>query len=282
VRHVPSGSRVDANDNVFDSSGTMVQHYEPCPYPAILGNLQGTSSSSSDDGAPPPNIGHDWVEFTYQYLSGASGFNALTGDIQVPPYPYPNTIFNTQTLYFFTALEPVFNAFPLLQPVLEFGLVDDGCPSTHYCINDYFLTGNNNVYYGDYVIVTPGDSIETSMRVSSTAYFDGISFNNWTIFAKDQNTGSYAEGTFSVIQNDYMTFAAPSVMEVYDINYCSQYPNNSLIYFTSLELFRPGYLWTDYDSVSLNMSQQVDSGDSPNCGYSIADSNSYAYSHLYY
>jgi hypothetical protein len=110
VHDVPNGAQVDDNDNV--TTNGVVTHFEPCQYPVIS-----TPSASLASSAPSPTIGHAWVESIEQDQSG-QGFNLLEVNSQIPGIPcYPG---DQQTIYLFNGLEPVFNAFPLIQPVIGY------------------------------------------------------------------------------------------------------------------------------------------------------------------
>jgi len=261
VHDVPNGAQVDDNDNV--TTNGVVTHFEPCQYPVIS-----TPSASLASSAPSPTIGHAWVESIEQDQSG-QGFNLLEVNSQIPGIPcYPG---DQQTIYLFNGLEPVFNAFPLIQPVIGYVYLS-GNTGTQLEIAAVVLTSSNNTGSSINTNVNPGDKVDMAMWVISNKPVVG---KTWQIQIVDQANGQFAAIQFTTTAD--MNAATPAVLEVYNVSQCEDYPTPACFekgssVFSSITLAVPcaANEWTSYCGVGFapfphNPSPSLN----PQCGYGI-------------
>lgn len=233
VVEIPDGAQVFQHDRSFTvifADGEEIEYEEdircrPESLPErILAILQA-------EGLPVPDerLAHGWQAWTTYYHQ--SGINSFPGYFTVPDIP-EETTFN-QILYIFTGLQNInwvpepygpepWGKFDIIQPVLElFGKEGWQLQSWYVPLPGMAKTSRT-------MNVNPGDNIFGNMTLTGPS--------SWTIISQSTETGEAV--TLDVTNEDVLVSQpwAYTTLEVYNVDGCSQYPDNDIL-FTDMDMY---------------------------------------------
>jgi len=279
VHEIPNGARVvvgaDGNttgDVIKD--GAVIAHYEPCSEapvstrhmaseqdPAIAPGHEPTIKSGR---APVPSF-NGWVADAQEYLSLSASDNIdwESGEFVVPNNPSVNG----GTIFLFNGIEPTGENW-ILQPVLQYGPSAAG-GGNYWAIASWFV-GTGGAYYSPLETVYPGDTIYGRTQQTGTG-----STLTYTTEASDLRTGAYSY--INVYSTGlHWTWAFAGVLEVYNVNSCSQLPSSGYNLFNYNGVYH-GYPY--YDDVAPAFTGDVfQSG----CGDWVYTNNTNDYAYIFY
>lgn len=230
-----------------------------CQYPhydrrgRVVSNVQGETDSNVQLKTMSPSISHSWIE-AYATTTSTS-YGVLNATWTVPASPTSN---DDQTLFFFPGMVDTNDELSIIQPVL--GWNSDysdawGIASWNCCLSGI-------TYESSPVSVSSGDTILGTLQPSC---FTGVeSCRSWNIYTYDLTTGKSTSLTLSPSEGQTFNEVFAGAVEVYSVAQCSDYPPQTGIIFSGLELYDyKGNLIGSPDWSFINYS----SGLTPQCNY---------------
>ena len=236
VHEVPHLGAIDGQGSVFDATGTLVAHHDPCAYaPQPSASFATESVSRAANGSVPST--HGWLEGVQQTLpAGATTWNFYQSYISVPPEPREKS---DQTLYYWGGVQPASND-QVLQPVLQWGPSEAG--GGRYWAFASWKVGKSGAYHTPLMRVSAGDVLLTQVYLRSAEdkcvaapgplglHSVCGTFYTWAILGIDLSSGQ-EEGqwvqltpsdpwTGSSGDNEPMTFLFPAVYEAWNQHAC--------------------------------------------------------------
>lgn len=242
VHEVPNGAKVVIGANGEPTGDVMLKgklfaHYDACSEAPISTRHPASAELKSLKQAPVPSF-NGWVEDSQESLSLGSSDNIdwESGEWTVPSNPSVNG----GTIFFFNGIAPTAQDW-ILQPVLQYGVSAAG-GGNYWAIASWFGGGPSGTYYhSPLVTVTPGDTLYGYSE--QTASGSTLDYNSE---AYDLTSGAYS--WISIWSSGlHWTVAYEGVLEVYNVNSCSQLPASDYAYFYDNYVYN-GYPGYNYDS----------------------------------
>jgi hypothetical protein len=215
IYSAPNGADIDMAHGNIRVNGKLIQHFEPCPEPAIRTRPDRTGNAPSPSALPVPGAAPGgWVEGAEVDGGIPSGksFNQITSTWNVPPKPP----MQGALIYIFDGLEPSDQS-EIVQPVLQYGVGPKGGGANDWNIASWLVANGNAVVVSPLVTVNPGDQLYGYVQVTSQT---GNQLN-WRIQIQDNTSGWYTWATFSYIGNPW-NHAYTGILEAYGVTDCSQ------------------------------------------------------------
>jgi hypothetical protein len=267
VVHLAEGDELRPAQHVILHADGTTSPMPACGYPHY--RADGETVHGDERGVYPLNIIHSWIvgaecvagSTTIDNVppcgTAASSFTALSAQWSVPPAPASN---DGQTLAFFPGLEDIsVPTTAILQPVLAWN--DDftsawGIASWNCCIN-------GTSYESTPQQVSSGDTING--LIGCHAYLGGACIL-WNITINDLENGGSSEFKFaSDPSSPIFNWAFAGVLEVYNIQQCSDFPPNGSISFNNIQL-ESNVMVIQSPTWAINNFLPV--GSTPQCSYS--------------
>jgi len=241
VHEIPNGAKVVIGENGEPTGDVMLKgelyaHYDACSEAPV---------STRHSAVAPKTLAHapgvpfnGWVEDSQEDLGLSSSDNVdwESGEFYVPNNPSVNG----GTIFLFNGIAPTAENW-ILQPVLQYGPSAAG-GGNYWAIASWFV-GTGGAWHSGLETVRPGDTIygytEQTAKGSSLDY---------TSEAYDLTSGAYS--WISIYSTGlHWTWAYEGVLEVYNVNSCSQLPSSGYAYFFNNAVYH-GYPAYDYVSPS--------------------------------
>ena len=175
----------------------------------------GQAGYGDEKGAKDPDISHAWI--VSLSMTTTSSFGFLSAEWSVPPTPAVNS---GQTLYYFPALEDFKDVVTIIQPVLGW---NSDYPSA-WGIASWNCCKSGTTYEATPQRVSPGDTILGYM--SNTCPRGTLSCSRWNVVTSDLQNGKSSQLLMTSSFGQTFNWAFGGVLEVYNVTYCSNYPNN--------------------------------------------------------
>jgi hypothetical protein len=217
--------------------------------------LSPLNPSEEAKGEEPPFIGHSWMVDIEAYTS--TSFGEITSEFKVPKAP---TSHDNQTIYLFPGLQDYNSAKTetILQPVLGWDA---------YYTNAWGIASWNCCVKGTLYVSTPepaktGDTIYG--EVINQCKSGTLECTKWTVKTEDKTTGAFSDLHNESNFGQTFNWAFGSVLEVYNVAKCSDYPQGGSLESTGVTLYNDKFQKiTPTWYLSLD-----DKGGSPQCNYS--------------
>jgi len=275
----PSCVQQVAKDDILRPDELAIYHADgssdpmpACAYPhyAVDGTLMSKELASVNSGSgksgEPPYIGHSWMVDVD--VTTSSSFAAITSEFKVPKAPSSN---DGQIIYLFNGFQelPEVKQETILQPVL-------GWNTPYYKkAKEWSITSWNCCTSGT-LYVSPGEGVNTGDtiygEVVNQCSAGTLECGKWTIYTEDKTNGAwtklYNESNFGQIFN----WAFASVLEVYYVSRCSDYPQGGGLESTDVSLYNDKF--QKYSKVGWGLQLPDGSHPSPNCNYGAYLDNS--------
>lgn len=240
----------------FTSKGKLVP-LEPASeaLPPSKGELIALNpSAESESVKPPPYIQHSWMVDMETYTS--SSYGEITSDFVVPKAPSSN---DGQVIYLFPGFQDYNSTktVTILQPVLGWN---------SYFTNQWGIASWNCCVKGTTYVSTPkpaktGDKIYG--QVINQCKSGTLECSKWTVKTEDKTSGVSSNLTNESNFGQTFNWAFGSVLEVYYVTKCSDYPVGGGLESTNVTLYDDTFHKV---SPSWNMYLDDKSG-SPQCSY---------------
>ena len=270
VHEIPNGAKVVIGADGQPTgdvmlNGSLFAHYDACSEaPVSTRNTVATTPKTLEHAPVVPSF-NGWVEDSQEDLSLSSSDNIdwESGEFYVPNNPSVNG----GTIFLFNGIAPVGEEW-ILQPVLQYGPSAAG-GGNYWAIASWFV-GTGGAWHSPLETVKAGDTLygytEQTAKGSTLDYFSE---------AYDLTSGAYS--WISIYSSGlHWTWAYEGVLEVYNVNSCSQLPTSDYAYFFNNEVYH-GY--PAYDHVAPAFVGDVfQSG----CNDWTYVNNSYDYAYLLY
>jgi len=221
VQHVDQSEELQQDGNIKRADG-KIRPVAACAYPHFL--KSGVRVEATGRAIHLPEVYNGYLQLVSATLT--SGTNELTAYMTVPPNP---TTQSGQTLYFFPGLEDAQDVVTILQPVLGW----DGFGANNWTIASWNCCKSGTTYYGNDVVVKPGDLIYGTMVNTSG--------QNWTISATDETQTSLASAVLKT--NGYkqvFDWVFAGALETYGVSSCAQFPKTGPISFADIQAYVGG------------------------------------------
>ena len=219
--HVQKGEALEADGYTVDHSDGSKTKHAKCQRP----NYDRSGNSADPKHYAPPIVG-GWVGDANEVISNVTWFS--TG-WSVPSAPSSH---DGQVVYFFPAIEPSSTGDQIIQPVLGWNFW--GSDGNNWRVASVWCPGSGSCGWdGDY-LVSAGDSLSGYMYPSS---------GNWEI---GMNVNGTAKSFFTKAISETMDWVFGGVLEAYDIQKCSDYPNGSSgsTTFSGIDILQNGSTFT--------------------------------------
>jgi hypothetical protein len=241
VHEIPNGAKVVLGDDGNPTGdvmlhGAVIAHYEACSEAPV--STTHTVSPVNMPGRVPSTPFNGWVEDSQEDLSlGASdNIDWESGEWAVPSNPSANG----GTIFLFNGIAPTAQNW-ILQPVLQYGVSAAG-GGNYWAIAAWFV-GTGGAWHSPLETVKPGNTLDGYTEQTATG-----STLDYKSEAYDVTTGAYS--WLSVWSSGlHWTVAYEGVLEVYNVDSCSQLPASDYDYFYSSYVYH-GYPAYDYVSPS--------------------------------
>jgi len=260
VQSLAVGERLLADGRVQHADGMAEEHAAVCGYPHYAPNgMPRRPVGAAKSNAVPSTVGapqqNGWVEYTNVVSNSAYG--AMKATWTVPPAP---NVDEGQLLYFFPGLEDVSVGESILQPVMSWYQGQWQMASWNCCING--VTTNS-----PQINVKPGDSIYGS--ITSTCAPGVASCPTWTVLSLDLSTGFSTILGGAPSEGQVFNWGFGGVMEVYYVNGCEDYPPDSKLNLSSIQLFDQNFRPVENPAWTVGVGYTP-----PDCGYKVLENPS--------
>eukprot|EP01094_Clydonella_sp_ATCC50884_P009930 TRINITY_DN1946_c0_g1_i1.p1 TRINITY_DN1946_c0_g1~~TRINITY_DN1946_c0_g1_i1.p1 ORF type:complete len:328 (+),score=73.22 TRINITY_DN1946_c0_g1_i1:59-1042(+) len=202
------------------------RHRTPaCPYDlSRYVNTREPNSAPSSRPARAPEVSHGWQAYTAWDYTGTGGISSFVGNFSVPDLPPQPT--RDQILYIFTGLQNInwipepnnplpTQAFDIIQPVLQY----PGVHGSYWSIRSWYVTILSGAFASSEVKVPAGDVIFGNMtQTGPTTWF----IESYSYAAKQSTNATVSHKRLALQPWAYCT------LEVYNVDECSQYPDNAI------------------------------------------------------
>lgn len=220
------------------------------------GELIRLSPGGDEDSKKPPYIGHSWMVDLEAFTS--SSYGKITSKFKVPKAPSSH---DGQIIYFFPGMQDDKDVKTIIQPVL-------GWNTPYYKTAGVWSITSWNCCTKGTVFVSPGEKVNTGDTIYGEIYDQcsggTLECSKWTIYTEDETTGVwtklYNESNFGQTFN----WAFGSVLEVYSVKNCSDYPVGGALVSNDVTLYND-----QFKVVSPTWYVGLPAGKSatPQCGY---------------
>lgn len=214
VHEVPKGAKIVIGENGEPTGdvmlkGQVIAHYDQCSEAPISTRHMASENTPGHTPGPPFN---GWVEDSQESLSLGSSDNIdwESGEFYVPSAPSVNG----GTIFLFNGIAPTAQNW-ILQPVLQYGPSAAG-GGNYWAIASWFV--GSSAWHSPLEGVNSGDTLYGFTEQTATG-----STLDYTSEAYDLSTGAYS--WISIWSSGlHWTVAYEGVLEVYNVNSCSQLP----------------------------------------------------------
>jgi hypothetical protein len=271
VHEIPKGASVVVGSDGKTTGdvlkdGAVIAHYDPCTEePISTRHMASEQNPMKTPGHAPIPTFNGWVADAQENVSlGASdNIDWMSGEFVVPNNPSVNG----GTIFLFNGIEPTGENW-ILQPVLQYGPSAAG-GGNYWAIASWFV-GSGGAWHSPLETVYPGDTIYGRTQQTGSG-----STLTYTSEASDLRTGAYSY--INVYSTGlHWTWAFAGVLEVYNVNSCSQFPSSGYAYFNYNGVYH-GY--PGYTNVPLALNGDVfQSG----CSDWVYTNNTYNYDYIFY
>ncbi len=265
----PACVHVVPNNAIVSANGTVV-------VPGVMReNIQLACSQKT---IPPATNGYV-VDGNDLLSTSSNSINELIAYWTVPPNPTTCSSSSDQILFFWNGLEDNGNDTygVLWQPVLSHGY-NGGSYGCYYYINVWFLDNGNSM-------ITPGFTVYPGDTIFAELYYEGTVGGTccyWYGEIADQTSGHLGveseQGQTGPGTYYQMYWAFGGVLEVANVNSCSEYPNGSSGYTEFYNILMYDSTWT---AVSPSWTSFVTS-QTPGCNFGTSYPSNGSYLYLYY
>lgn len=268
VHEIPNGGKVVIGKDGQPTgdvmlNGALFAHYDMCSEAPVSTRHALTAPKTLQHAPGTPFNG--WVEDSQEDLALSSSDNIdwESGEFYVPNNPSVNG----GTIFLFNGIAPTGENW-ILQPVLQYGSSAAG-GGNYWAIASWFV-GTGGAWHSPLETVKPGDTIYGYTEQTAK----GADLDYYTE-AYDLTSGAYS--WISIYSSGlHWTWAYEGVLEVYNVNSCSQLPSSGYAYFFNNEVYH-GYPAYDYVSPAF-VGDVFQSG----CGDWTYVNNTYDYGYLLY
>jgi hypothetical protein len=239
VHEIPNGAKVVVGKDGEPTgdvmlNGQLFAHYDMCSEAPISTRHTATATKPTALNHVPGPPFSGWVEDSQEDLSLSSSDNIdwESGEFYVPNNPSVNG----GTIFLFNGIAPTAENW-ILQPVLQYGTSAAG-GGNYWAIASWFV-GTGGAWHSPLETVKPGDTLYgyTEQTAKGTDL-------DYTSEAYDLTSGAYS--WLSIYSSGlHWTWAYEGVLEVYNVNSCSQLPSSGYAYFFDNEVYH-GYPSFDY------------------------------------
>lgn len=241
VHEIPNGAKIVLGEDGNPTgdvmmNGAVIAHYDACSEAPVA--TTHTISPVNAPGHVPSTPFNGWVEDSQEDLSLSSSDNIdwESGEWAVPSNPSANG----GLIFLFNGIAPTAQNW-ILQPVLQYGVSAAG-GGNYWAIAAWFV-GTGGAWHSPLVTVKPGNVLDGYTEQTATG-----STLDYTSEAYDLTTGAYS--WLSIWSSGlHWTVAYEGVLEVYNVNTCSQLPASDYDYFYGNYVYH-GYPAYDYVSPS--------------------------------
>jgi hypothetical protein len=222
VHEIPNGAKIVIGEDGQPTGDVMLKgqvfaHYDTCSEAPI--STRHTASENTPGHAPGTPF-NGWVEDSQESLSLSSSDNIdwESGEFYVPNTPSANG----GLIFLFNGIAPTAQNW-ILQPVLQYGTSAAG-GGNYWAMASWFV-GTGGTWHSPLVRVNSGNTLYGFTEQTATG-----STLDYTSEAYDLSTGTYS--WLSVWSSGlHWTVAYEGVLEVYNVNSCSQLPSSGYAYF---------------------------------------------------
>jgi hypothetical protein len=231
VRVVPSGATLLADGRVQFANGAEETVASFCSFPHYT--PAGALVVDGTERILPFEISWSWIEAGQ--VSTSNTYDGVMATWTVPRTPTTN---DGQTLFFFPSLSHSKSTPPAEEPIIQpvLGWNDGQSGAGPWNIASWNCCPGGMTWSSDPVTVNPGDQIRGSV-LSACGSITIQSCSKWNITTQDVTTGqsTILHSVFSSLLK--FPWAQSGVLEVYNINRCSDYPPDGAITFSNVSLF---------------------------------------------
>jgi hypothetical protein len=243
VHGVPSGARIDLNDDVT-LNGQLIAHYEQCKYPPVYSPGPFGSKGPTSDGGGPGSTGA--IEYAEQNATISDPFDKIYGYMNVPSAP---TV-NGSTLYYWQGLQSgEFSPPPygcgILQPVLQWGSSPAG-GGNYWGMAAWWwgtsYSGGNDYPNGYYSTLQTGMAVGDALALEMIIYnFSGVPY--WLVYMIDTNNESLYTELGVPDECPYDNYLVAFENQGGNLTNCFQMPIETDFYHIQLFTGEPGNIY---------------------------------------
>jgi hypothetical protein len=226
VHEIPNGASVEITTDGQATGdvtlkGEVIAHYDPCPEAPIRTRHVDTAAETPDSAKSAP-VFNGWVEASQEDLSLRSTDNIdwESGEFYVPNNPRVNG----GLIYIFNSIEAASHNWSLF-PVLQYGHSPAG-GGYYWAIASWIVSSGGYVFHSPLERVKQGDKLQGFTEQTGQSG----STSDWETKAYDLTTGAYSWITART-SDVHWTWAYAGVLEVYNVNSCSQLPSSGFARF---------------------------------------------------
>jgi hypothetical protein len=272
VHEIPNGAKVVVGSDGKTTGdvmkdGAVIAHYAPCSEEPIATRHMAAPEQNpmaTLNHAPLPSF-NGWVADMQENLSLGASDNVdwESGQFLVPNKPSVNG----GTIFLFNGIAPTGENW-ILQPVLQYGVSAAG-GGNYWAIASWFV-GTGGAWHSPLETVNAGDTIYGYTEQTATG-----STLDYVSEARDLKTGAYSY--LDVYSTGlHWTWAYAGVLEVYNVNSCSQLPSSGYAYFNNSYVYH-GFPYFDYVASAFT-GDVFQSG----CGDWVYTNNTSNYDYIFY
>jgi len=217
VQHVPLGATLLADGRIQHAGGSVDQVGPSCTYPRYLSDGSLFVPGSPVRGSQSP-VSNGWIENIS--VTTTTSYGKISATWTTPPQPANN---DGQTLFLFPGFEDIDDVQTIVQPVLQYGPSAAGGGS-FWAVASWNCCISGVTEYSTLVDVSAGDTILGS--ISSNCTPGGSSCPTWNVVTADKNTGGRTTLSKTPSVGQSWNWAFGSVLEVYNVVRCGDYPEN--------------------------------------------------------
>jgi hypothetical protein len=238
----------------FTAKGELIP-LEPAAKGSGAGNKLIPLNPSTETGSKePPYIKHSWMVDIETYTS--SSYGEVKSDFTVPKAPSSH---DGQIIYLFPGLQDYNNnaTETILQPVLGW----DAYYSNAWGIASWNCCVSNTLYVSNPEPANTGDKIYG--EVINQCKSGTLECGKWTVKTEDKSTGAYSDLLNESNFGQTFNWGFGSVLEVYYVKKCSDYPQGGSLESTSVDFYND-----EFQKITPTWYLSLDDkSGSPQCGY---------------
>lgn len=256
VLHVADGATLLADGRVQHADGSVDQVAPSCTFPRYLsdGSL---FTPAHPAGGSLSSVSNGWIENIS--ATTTSSYGRINATWTTPPAPAVN---DGQTLFMFPGFEDINDVVTIVQPVLQYGPSTAG-GGNYWSLASWNCCISGVTEYSTLIDVSAGDSILGTITSNCTP--GGSSCSTWNVVGEDKNTGAKTTLAKTPSVGQSWNWAFGSVLEVYGVVRCADYPENNHVTF-SVQLYDQNL---DLIASPAWTTGPAGTGTTPYCGFSL-------------